>query len=126
MTKDALTKGHAMAQEPKERRDHPRINKLNLVQISRFDEEGFRADLTTGRSLDISHGGLRLELYHPLPLRSIVSLSLALEDQIIDVRGTIAHLEVIDHERCAIGIAFTDLSPEARKLIDAHVAGQED
>ena len=115
-----------MAQELKERRDYPRIKKLNLVQISRFDEEGFRADLSTGRTLDISHGGLRLELYHPLPLRSVVSLSLALEERLIDVRGTIAHLEVIDHERCAIGIAFTDLTPEARKLIDDHVARQED
>ena len=115
-----------MAKDPTERRDYPRINKLNLVQISRFDEEGFRADLSTGRTLDISHGGVRLELYHPLPLRSIVSLSLALENHVIDVRGSIAHLEVIDNERCAIGIEFTDLSPEARKLIDEHVARQED
>ena len=26
------------------------------------NEEGFRADLATGRTLDISHGGIRLEL----------------------------------------------------------------
>ena len=51
-----------------ERRHEPRIRKLNLVQVSRFDEEGFRADLATGRTLDISHSGLRLELSHPLPL----------------------------------------------------------
>jgi len=61
-----------------DRRNHPRIEKCQLVQVSRFDEEGFRADLATGRTLNISRGGLRLELVHPLPLRSEVSLSLAL------------------------------------------------
>jgi hypothetical protein len=49
-------------------RAYPRIRKLNLVQVSRFDEEGFRADLATGRTLDLSRGGMRLELHHALPL----------------------------------------------------------
>lgn len=103
-------------------RAHPRIKKLNLVQVSRFDEEGFRADLATGRTLDISHGGVRLELYHPLPLRSVLSLTLALNNQLIEVTGTVVHLEVLDAERCAMGVEFTDLSDDARRVLDAHVA----
>jgi len=106
-----------------DRRDHPRVEKLNLVQISRFDEDGFRAaDLATGRTLDISHGGVRLELYHPLPLRSVLSLTLALNNQLIEVTGTVVHLEVLDAERCAMGVEFTDLDDDARRVLDAHVA----
>jgi c-di-GMP-binding flagellar brake protein YcgR len=93
-----------------------------LVQISRFDEEGFRADLATGRTLDISPGGVRLELYHPLPLRSTLTLTLALNNQLIEVTGTVVHLEVLDADRCAMGVEFSDLSDEARRVIDAHVA----
>jgi c-di-GMP-binding flagellar brake protein YcgR len=106
-------------------RAHPRIKALNLVQISRFDEEGFRADLATGRTLDLSRGGMRLELYHHLPLRSVVGLTLALDNDIVEVRGKVVHLEEIDEERCAMGIQFLDLSAEARALIDRYLAQVE-
>lgn len=110
-----------MEQLDQDRRIATRIKKVNLVQVSRFDEEGFRADLATGRTLDISSGGIRLELHHPLPLRSIVGVTLALDNQIIEVSGTVAYLEVLDHEKCAMGIEFSDLSPETAKLIDGYV-----
>ena len=102
-------------------RRHPRIQKLNLVQISRFDEEGFRADLATGRTLNLSYGGMRLELHHALPLRSIVSLTLALDNDLVDVRGKVVYLEEIDEERCAMGIEFVDLAAESRRLLDRYV-----
>lgn len=104
-----------------DRRQDPRIRKLNLVQVSRFDEEGFRADLATGRTLDISHGGIRLELNHPLPLRSVVDLTLAITGKIVDVSGTVVYLEVIDEDRCAMGIQFGELSVKANRIIDACV-----
>lgn len=107
-------------------RHHPRIKDLNLVQISRFNEEGFRADLATGRTLDISHGGIRLELYHALPLRTVVALTLALEDDLIDVRGKVVYLEEIDDERCAMGIQFLDMTEESRLLLDRHVEQAEE
>ncbi len=111
----------AQDQEYSQHRAHPRIKKLNLVQVSRFDEEGFRADLATGRTLNISRGGMRLELHHPLPLRSIVGLTLALDDEIVDVRGKIVYLEEMDPERCAMGIEFEGLGDEARRRIDRYV-----
>jgi len=107
--------------EQTEGRHYPRIKDLNLVQISRFDEEGFRADLATGRTLDSSSGGIRLELYHHLPLRTVVALTLALDDELIEVRGRVVYLEEIDDERCAMGIQFTDMSDEDRATLDRHV-----
>ena len=111
-----------MAEQTDDGRHYPRIKDLNLVQISRFDEEGFRADLATGRTLDISPGGIRLELYHHLPLRTVVALTLALEEDLIDVRGKVVYLEEIDDERCAMGIQFTDISAADRERLEQHVA----
>ena len=102
-------------------RAHPRIKKLNLVQVSRFDEEGFRADLATGRTLDISRGGMRLELHHALPLRSIVSVTLALDDDLVDVRGRVVYLQELDEERCAMGIEFTELGDQAAARLARYV-----
>ena len=85
-----------MTEPARKRRVDSRVEKIQLVQISRFDEEGFRADLATGRTINISKGGLRLELHHPLPLRSQVELDLALGDELTHVSGTVVYLEVID------------------------------
>lgn len=108
-----------------ERRTSPRIEKVHLVQVSRFDEEGFRADLTTGRTLNISSGGVRLELHHPVPLRTVVSLNLVLGERILDVSGTVVYLEVLDGQRCGLGIEFNDLDPEIQALLDGFVERHE-
>lgn len=105
-----------------ERRNEPRIDKVHLVQVSRFDEEGFRADLATGRTLNISPGGIRLELHHHLPLRSVVQISLVLGEEILEVTGTVVYLEALDGERCGIGIEFTDLDPESHRTLEHFVA----
>ncbi|MEM7350949.1 MAG: PilZ domain-containing protein [Acidobacteriota bacterium] len=111
-----------MSNPPANERHYPRIENLNLVQINRFDEEGFSADLATGRTLDISQGGIRLELYHPLPLRTVVSLTLALGDTLIEVQGKVVYLEEIDDERCALGMQFIDIPDASQRLLDDYVA----
>ncbi len=111
-----------MTQEPStEERHHPRVKNLSLVQVDRRNEEGLPADLATGRTLDISPGGIRLELHHPLPLRTIVEMSLALDNDLVDVRGKVVYLEEIDDEHCAMGIQFTDVSEQARRLLEQYV-----
>ena len=43
--------GDEMSQgSSRDRRIDTRVDKIHLVQVSRFDEEGFRADLATGRT----------------------------------------------------------------------------
>ncbi len=103
-------------------RHHPRVKNLSLVQIDQHDEEGLQADLATGRTLDISSGGLRLELHHPLPLRTIVEMSLALDNDLVNVQGRVVYLEEIDDERCAMGIQFIDVGAETRDLLERYVA----
>ncbi len=116
---DAQDKGEA--QNKGDRRSTSRVEKVHLVQVNRFDEEGARADLTTGRTLNISRGGVRLELHHPVPLRSVVSLDLILGERILDVEGTLVYLEDLDGQRCGVGIKFKDLHPETEALIEAFV-----
>ena len=109
-----------------ERRSHLRIGKVHLVEVSRFDEEGARADLATGRTINISRGGARLELYHAVPLRSVVRLNMVLGDRILDVSGTVVYLEELGNERCGMGIEFTDLDAESEALLAEYVARFEE
>ncbi len=112
-----------MTQEPSsEVRHYPRVKNLSLVQVDRRDEEGSPADLATGRTLDISPGGIRLELHHSLPLRTIVEMSLALDNDLVDVQGKVVYLEEIDDQRCAMGIQFIDVTEDARQALERYVA----
>ena len=114
-----------MSQSEDARRRDPRIEKVNLVQLSRFDEEGFRADLVTGRTLNISTGGLRIELHHAVPLRSKVKTSVVLDNDIVDVEGTVVYLESLDETRVSMGIAFDELEPETQAKIADYVRSLE-
>lgn len=95
-----------------------RVQKINLVQVSRFDEEGFRADLATGRTLNISRGGVRIELHHPLPLRSTVRLDLAVGDEVVGVEGTVVYLQALDDEKCCMGIEFLQVDPRVQQMLN--------
>ena len=103
-------------------RHYPRVKNLSLVQVDRHDDRGLQADLATGRTLDLSPGGMRLELHHPLPLRTIVEMSLALGNEIVDVRGKVVYLEELDGDRCAMGVQFLDVAEEARRVLERYVA----
>jgi hypothetical protein len=110
------------ARRVKERRGEIRVEKIQLVQVSRFDEQGSCADLALGRSANLSRDGIRLEISHPLPLRSVVHASIALGNEIVNVSGRVIYLEELDESRTAVGIAFSDVSSDARRIIDRHVA----
>lgn len=107
-----------MSPSDEERRINSRVEKINLVQVSRFDEAGFRADLAAGRTLNLSTGGCRLELHYALPLRSKLRLDLAINDQLVQVEGTVVYLEALDDHRCAMGVAFSKLPHETHTLIE--------
>ena len=101
------------------RRLATRVERVNLVQVSRFDEDGFRADLTAGRTLNLYRSGLRLELHHALPLRSRIRLDLAIGENLVSVEGIVVYLEALPDERCAMGISFQHVEPEVQHLLDS-------
>jgi hypothetical protein len=103
------------------RRRASRVERINLVQVSRFDEDGFNADLTTGRTLNLSRSGLRLELHHALPLRSHVRLDLAIGEHLVSVEGIVVYLEALPGDRCAMGVSFHQVEPEVQDLLDSVV-----
>ena len=55
-------------------------------------------------------------------------MSLALDNDLVDVRGKVVYLEEIDDERCAMGIQFIDVGAGARQLLERYVekAGHAD
>ena len=105
--------------EATERRASPRVDEVQLVQVS---EPSAPSALTTGRTLNISRGGVRLEMSSELPLRSRVRLSLAVGDEFVTVGGSVVYLEALDGGRCSMGVQFTELDADSRRRLDEYVA----
>ncbi len=109
-----------------DRRAGERVRRVTLVHLGSPEEWGSQGDLTIGRTINISDNGVRLELlkYYPLPLRSVLGVSLSTGDEILELKGRVIHLQLLDEERCGVGIQFQDLSSEdcskIRKLIAGH------
>lgn len=101
------------------RRASPRVDEEQIVQIS---VPGSGSQLTTGRTVNLSRGGARIEMGGELPLRSRVRLSLALGDEFIAVTGSVVYLEALDGGRCCVGVQSTDLDTANRHRLDAHLA----
>ena len=102
-----------------ERRASPRVDEVQLVQVS---EPGTLSRLATARTLNISRGGVRLEMNSQLPLRARVRLSLAVGDEFVTVAGSVVYLEALDGGRCSMGVQFTDLDEASRRRLDSYVA----
>lgn len=91
-----------------EKRKHPRIGSHNLVSYVRLDEENRVSGEGMGRTLNVSEGGILLETHIPINLRQAVSLTIALEDEIMDFRGTVTYSKRRADGKFENGIRFTE------------------
>jgi hypothetical protein len=100
-----------------EKRKHPRIDSLNLLSFLVTDENEDIVMQGVGRTLNVSAGGILLETHVPLDPKHTVSLFIALEDDLVDVKGRIIHTRQGEAGKYNTGIAFAEPDePTARIL----------
>ena len=103
-----------------DRRHEPRVRTLNLVRAAEYSPAGLIEDVI-GRTLDLSHDGMRLELDHCLPLRSQVWLNLAIGNQVLKLHGRVRSLLAINPKTCEVGIEFEDVDAETYEALDEYL-----
>ena len=104
------------------KRSAPRIDSLNLISYIFSDREGNILGQGMGRTLNISEGGILLEssASAPLDLAEIFTLEMALEENIIQVKGKLIYSRKGDGGRFVYGIQFVTPSDETRNLLKAY------
>jgi hypothetical protein len=108
--------------ESPERRRNPRFDRVSLVHLVRRGDDGSQEELATGKTLNLSAGGIRLGLDHTLPIGARLELTLLLDDQLVDVTGAVVYRESGDEGQHAVGVEITDLDPDTRAKIEAFLA----
>ena len=92
-----------------ERRKHPRINTLNLSHVATTDQSDDQHQ-AIGRSLNLSESGMLLETHFPIQADHTVSLTIGIEDELVDLQGQVVHLLNGETGRFEMGIQFTDIN----------------
>ena len=99
-----------------EKRRALRINSLNLSYIG-INEDNEIVKQAIGRTLNVSESGILLETHFPIEAKQIVSLSLALEDDLINMTGEVVYSRPGDDEKFETGIKFLDLDNDTQQTL---------
>ena len=99
-----------------EKRKHARIKSLNLSYVC-LDENNQIIKQGMGRSLNVSESGILLETHFPIDDKYIVSMTLGLEEDLIDVKGRPVHTRMNDEGKYEVGLEFLKSDAKTRKAL---------
>lgn len=104
----------------REQRKVTRINSLNLSYIA-IDEDNVTVKQAMGRTLNVSENGILLETHFPMEERQKISLSLALEDDLISVKGEVVYSKPGEDEKFETGIKFSEVNEASRLILKKYI-----
>jgi len=111
-----------------EKRIDPRIESSNLLSYICLDENNHEMMQGMGRTLNVSEGGILLETHVPIDPHHIVSLTMALEDDLMDFKGKIAYSRKREDGKFESGIEFIEMDEEKQRFYRQYILifrGQE-
>jgi phage terminase large subunit-like protein len=113
-----------------EKRKHSRIDSLNLLNYLYYDENEDIAQQGMGRTLNVSESGILLETHTPLEASHLVSLTIGLQEDVVDIKGRVVYMHENTTGAFESGIEFFALDETAcfvlRRYITAFYAGLVD
>jgi hypothetical protein len=109
--------GESVNDETKEQRRSPRIRSLHLT--SYVPRKGSEQDyiVSIGRTLDVSRGGVKVEVHRELAKGTELDMDIAIEDRLITAKGVVVHVEPLPGGLYGTGIRFTAVSDDDLALL---------
>ncbi len=103
-----------------ERRRHIRIDSFNLSYVS-VDENGSIVNEGIGRTLNVSESGILLETNFQTSLAQAVSLTIAFEENLIDLKGKFIHCQAFGNGLFQTGVEFIDVDDSAKTMLKRYI-----
>lgn len=98
-------------------RKFPRILKAYFTAAKWYEPDGEPWLADVGRTVNVSEGGMLLEVTQAPPFMSTLMLNLGFDDEIIKIEGEVIRLRKNDDGKIEMGIKFLNLSEDNRKII---------
>lgn len=104
-----------------DRRKTPRVEASLVVHVTALAKDGTTIDYMTGKTVDLSEGGMRLLLFHhSLGVGSRVRLSFNVSQTLVEAVGTVVYVDPVGG--FGMGIKFEKLSAVSARAIAAATA----
>lgn len=104
-----------------DKRLHTRIDALNLLSYVCIDENDQVVLQGMGRTLNVSQGGILLETHIQMDSKYTVSLTIGLEEGLVDIKGEIAHSSPGKGENYESGIQFLEMDEPALQVLKKYI-----
>ena len=102
--------GESVHESVKEQRKSRRIRSLHLT--SYVPRKGSEQEyiVSIGRTLDVSKGGVKVEVHRELAKGTELDMDIAIEDRVITAKGVVVYVEPLSSGLYGTGIHFTAIS----------------
>jgi c-di-GMP-binding flagellar brake protein YcgR len=105
-----------------EKRKHSRIDSLNLLNYVYSDDSGDGSTQGMGRTLNVSESGILLEINTPINIDDIISLTIGLEEDMVEIKGRVVYTNENDKKMYESGIEFFDVDDKAKETLKKYIA----
>ena len=99
-----------------EKRKHARIDSLNLSYFC-LDENNQIIKQGMGRTLNVSESGILLETHFPIDEKHTITLTLGLEEDLVEITGRPVHSRTNEDGKHEVGIEFVKTNKKAREVL---------
>ncbi len=104
-----------------ERRRHCRVDSINLLNYSCFDAQDRMVEQGMGRTLNVSESGILLETAVPLEPQGIVYITIAFNDELVDVKGRVIRSKCTGEKTYEMGIEFFDMDEKRMHFLTEYI-----
>ena len=100
-----------------DKRRHIRVKSTNLLNFVCMDKEGEPCHQGMGRTLNVSESGILLETYKPLDSKMPISITIGIEDELVDIEGEVVFLKESAKDVYEAGIRFSQINDKERRIL---------
>jgi len=104
-----------------DKRHHPRINALNLISYNCIDATKNVVAQGMGRTLNVSEDGILLETHVLIDPKYTVELAVGLEDELINIKGSIIYSSLGKDEKYEAGIEFVETDDASIEILKKYI-----
>ena len=93
-----------------DKRRHIRIESTNLLNFVCTGGDGEPCQQGMGRTLNVSESGILLETYKPLDAQTRISITIGIEEELVDIEGEVVFLKESTKDIYEAGIQFSQIN----------------
>jgi hypothetical protein len=105
----------------RERRKSQRNDSTNLIDFVVLGENGQALSRRMGRTLNVSTRGFLLESLIPVEVGQQVRINVALEEEVLEIQGKVAHVSPSDENHFRIGIELLGMGEKEKEVLTQYI-----